>query len=67
LERGRKEKNFSPEESTSIGMKLGKGKYCFIKDNVSRHIDTSSGHIKAFHTFVHMTVAKKDALFGTEC
>jgi hypothetical protein len=42
------------------------GKHIFIKDNISRNIDTASGYLKTLDPFVARTITQKDALCGTK-
>jgi hypothetical protein len=47
-------------------MKVRKGKHCFIEDDISRDIHTTSGNVKVFDPFVARTIAKKNTLFRPE-
>jgi hypothetical protein len=38
------------------------GKHIFIKDNISRNIDTTSRYLKTFDPFVTRTITQKDTL-----
>ena len=44
--------------------KFGKGKNMLIKYDIPRYIDTISGNMKTFISFMKRTIAKKDTLFG---
>jgi hypothetical protein len=61
-----KKKNFLFKKSTSIRVKVLKWKDCFIKNNITRNIDATSGDIKTFDTLMERTVAQKDTPFGTK-
>lgn len=47
-------------------MKFFKGKLYFVKNNITRDINTASRDIEALDSFVLHTIAKKNTLFGTE-
>jgi hypothetical protein len=47
-------------------MKFGKRKLCFIKNNISGNVNTSSRWIKALKTFMKCAVAKESASGGAE-
>jgi hypothetical protein len=47
-------------------MKILKGKHILIKNNITREIDTTCGHIETLNTLMARAVAKKNALFGAE-
>ena len=57
------EKNFFAKSSTSIGMKGSKGKNPFIKNNITRDINASSGDIETFDTFMEGAITKKNTPF----
>ena len=42
--------------------KVGKGKNMLIKHDVPRYIDTISGNMKTFVTFMKRAIAKKNTL-----
>ena len=46
--------------------KVGKGKNMLIKHDVPRYIDTISGNMKTFVTFMKRAIAKKNTLLGTK-
>ena len=46
--------------------KVGKGKNMLIKHDIPRYIDTISGNMKTFVTFMKRAIAKKDTLFGAK-
>jgi hypothetical protein len=66
LQSKRKEANFFAKTSTRIRMEGSKRKNRFIKDNIARNINTTSGDIKAFVPFVKTTIPKKSTLLRTE-
>jgi hypothetical protein len=41
-------------------MQFREGKNVFIKDNIAGDVDTTSGNIKTFETFVKIIIAKED-------
>ena len=61
-----KKKNFFTETSTNIRIKRSKWENILIKDNISRNIDTTSGHIKAFNSFMTRTISKENTPFRSE-
>ena len=46
--------------------KVGKGKNMLIKHDVPRYIDTISGNMKTFVTFMKRAITKKNTLLGTK-
>ena len=46
--------------------KVGKGKNMLIKHDVPRYIDTISGNMKTFLTFMKRAIAKKNTLLRTK-
>ena len=46
--------------------KVGKGKNMLIKHDVPRYIDTISGNMKTFVTFMKRAIAKKNTLLRTK-
>jgi len=55
----RKENNLLPKLSTSIWVKMRKGKIGFIKNNISGDIDATGRNIKALEAFVKGAVTKE--------
>ena len=46
--------------------KFGKGKNLLIKHDIPRYINTISGNMKTFISFMKGAIAKKDTLFGSK-
>jgi hypothetical protein len=47
-------------------MKSCKGKDIFIENNITGYINTASGDIKTFDSFMKGTISKKYTMHGTE-
>jgi hypothetical protein len=47
-------------------MKLGEGKNCFIKNNVTRYVNTTRFDLKALKPLMKFTVPKKHTLDGSK-
>jgi hypothetical protein len=47
-------------------MQIFEGKNIFIKDNISRNIETTSGYLKTLDPFVARTIPQKDTLCGAK-
>ena len=45
---------------------FGKGKNMLIKHNIPRDVDTISGHMKTFVSFMKRAITKKNTLLGTK-
>ena len=45
---------------------VGKGKNMLIKHNIPRDVDTISGHMKTFVSFMKRAITKKNTLLGTK-
>ena len=45
---------------------FGKGKNMLIKHNIPRNVDTISGHMKTFVSFMKRAITKKNTLLGTK-
>lgn len=47
-------------------MEVGKGEDIFIKDDISRDINTTCLDIETLEPLVHMTISQKHTLLGTK-
>jgi hypothetical protein len=47
-------------------MKGCKGKNIFIENNITGYVNTTSGDLKAFYSFMKGTVSKENTAHGTE-
>jgi hypothetical protein len=57
-----KKGDISSKPCAFIGLQQVKWKNLFVKDHISRNVDTTGWHIKALKTFVFVAIAKKDTL-----
>jgi hypothetical protein len=49
-----------------ISIELGEGKIVFVKNNITRYINPTTFNIKAFESFMQITIAKEYTLLGSE-
>ena len=63
---GRKQEDLFAKESTDIRMEISEGKLSFVKDNVTRNIDTARRDVKEFDSFVLGTISNEHALRGAK-
>jgi hypothetical protein len=63
---GWKKENFLFKESTDIGMKRGEREHIFIKNYITRDIDSSCRDIRIFDPLVDRTIPKQNTPFRTE-
>ena len=62
----RKQQNLGSKVSTGIRMEGSKGKNCFIKDHITRDVNTPFLDIQAFKAFMKRTIPQENTLFGTK-
>jgi hypothetical protein len=62
----REKEDFCPKVSSSVGIELVKRMDSFIKNYITRYVDSSFRNIYALKPLMHVAISQEDTLFRAE-